>query len=615
MPEYDTPAPAGRRAPRPLWRAQAVTLVLGLFVALPGAVALRQGGHHLRLRPSPPDCGTVGDCATVGGALCSSGGGSARCPSLAAYAPLRGGMSLLRRPRAAPVTTATAGSDEAPEAATVVALRALDGLPPAAAIWRTALPLFAACLCEPFLTLIDTACVGNMGANTAAGLAALAVNGAVFDVLANVLASLCTATTNVVARASARGPAALRRAVRLSLGISAAIGVSCALVLLFASQPLAASVFSLQAQPLVLERALGYMRVRGAFLPVVCLNYALYGVLLARADTSIAVLAVAVSAVVNLVLDALLVGALGLSTVGAAVATVAAQLSVCATLLRYVERSLPSPAEVPAGGLVEGQVVVEGKMIAKGSQSRTPRWLPSTAELRPFGEVFGAVGLGTAATALVHACAARVVASSGSVPAAAAHQLGFQVVSLFSCVAVPLNLGVQSLLAAARAKGDDTRVRSLVTAVIGQSALVGVGVGASSGLLLKYGARLLTADPAVAVALRAVVPLCALTCAAWTGTSAMYGIFVALGLLRAFIGVAALGAVGGFGLLLGGGGFFADPLRHAWVGALTYSAIRIGAYAPLLISAMRPGRGFDDMMRAGRERARADQEGMAGVSE
>ncbi|KAJ1624215.1 hypothetical protein T492DRAFT_1048854 [Pavlovales sp. CCMP2436] len=552
MPEYDTPARAGRRAPRPLWRAQAVTLVLGLFVALPGAVALRQGGHHLRLRPSPPDCGTVGDCATVGGALCSSGGGSARCPSLAAYAPLRGGMSLLRRPRAAPVTTATAGSDEAPEAATVVALRALDGLPPAAAIWRTALPLFAACLCEPFLTLIDTACVGNMGANTAAGLAALAVNGAVFDVLANVLASLCTATTNVVARASARGPAALRRAVRLSLGISAAIGVSCALVLLFASQPLAASVFSLQAQPLVLERALGYMRVRGAFLPVVCLNYALYGVLLARADTSIAVLAVAVSAVVNLVLDALLVGALGLSTVGAAVATVAAQLSVCATLLRYVERSLPSPAE-------------------------TPRWLPSTAELRPFGEVFGAVGLGTAATALVHACAARVVASSGSVPAAAAHQLGFQVVSLFSCVAVPLNLGVQSLLAAARAKGDDTRVRSLVTAVIGQSALVGVGVGASSGLLLKYGARLLTADPAVAVALRAVVPLCALTCAAWTGTSAMY--------------------------------------EKMSFGALTYSAIRIGAYAPLLISAMRPGRGFDDMMRAGRERARADQEGMAGVSE
>lgn len=444
--------------------------------------------------------------------------------------------------------------------------RDVNELPPAAAIWKTALPLFAACLCEPFLTLIDTAAVGNLGTDTAAGLAALASNGAVFDVLANVFASLCTAATNVVASASVRGPDALRHAVYLSLYVSLVTGLLGGAAVLCGSRFLVESVFSISS-PTVASRALSYMRLRGAFVPIVCVNYALYGVLLARADTSIAVRAVGVSACVNVALDGLLVGALGLSTLGAAVATVASQASVCAILLRHVERTLP-PASPEAR--------------AKG---RTLR-LPAATEVLPFGGVFGAVGFGTAVTAFVHAVAARVVAASGSVASAAGYQVSFQAVSLLSCVAVPLNLGVQSLLAAARAARSGARVRALVRAVIGQSAIVGVGVGASAAFLLRFCARLLTADAAVVLRVRPVVPLCAATACAWCMTSSMYGVFVALGLLRSFVGVALLGAAGGLGVLLKGGALLADPLKRAWLGALVYSAVRLCVYTPILFRAI-----------------------------
>lgn len=457
-----------------------------------------------------------------------------------------------------PLLATSAAAEDGSELARAK-LRDIDALPPAAAIWRTALPLFAACLCEPFLTLIDTVSVGNLGVDTAAGLAALSASGAVFDVLANILASLCTAATNVVATASPRGPASLRRAVDLSLYISLVCGLGGGAAVLLGSRFIVEQVFSISS-PVVARRALSYMRVRGAFVPVVCVNYALYGVLLARADTGIAVRAVATSALVNIGLDALLVGKFGLSTLGAAVATVAAQIAVCAILLRHVNRTVPR-APLPARG----------------------RRLPAASELVPFGEVFGAVGFGTAITAFVHAAAARVVTASGSVASAAAYQVSFQAVSLLSCVAVPLNLGVQSLLAAARAAGSTARVHALVRTVIGQATLVGVGVGASTAFLLRFGTRLLTADAATVLRVQSVVPLCALTAAAWCQTSALYGVFVALGLLRSFVGVALLGAIGGLALLLRSDALVADPLRRAWVGALVYSAIRICAYTPILL--------------------------------
>jgi Na+-driven multidrug efflux pump len=494
--------------------------------------------------------------------VCASAEAVGAAAAVRARAPALGQRRVASRVRLAAGDDARGASSGAP-------LSAADALPPAAAIWRVALPLFAACMCEPALTLIDTACVGNLGAETAAGLAALAVNGAVFDVLANVLSSLCTASTGVVATAATKGAVALRRAVALSLAISLAIGACCGALVFGSSDFLTRNVFGI-ASPLVAGRALAYMRVRAVFVPVVCANYALYGVLLARGDTAIAVKAVGASALCNVILDILLVGGLGLSTAGAAVATVVAQGVVCAVLGAHVLRTLPAAPPPPALATAPARA----------------RWRVSAAELEPFGSIFGAVGLGTATTALVHAAGARLVAGSGDVAAAAAYQVGFQAVSLLSCLAVPLNLGVQSLLASARARGDGARARALVFAVLGQSAMVGAGAGLSAAVLLRWGARLLTADAAVVAALRAVVPLCAATAAAWCVTSALYGVFVALRLLGPFVAVHALGAAGALAVLARGAGVLGSPLTHAWVAALAYSSIRLVVYAPVLRGAL-----------------------------
>lgn len=509
--------------------------------------------------------------------------------STAAYsiaAPARAPSHRLRSVRVLPAPRASQSGRahcKARESADEsVAKSDADELPAGRAIWRSALPLYGACLCEPTLTLIDTACVGSLGQATTVGLAALAVNGAVFDVAANIFASLCTASTNVVGVASARGDRELRRAVSVSLAVAVVVGCVSGAALLGVSGPLATRVFGLAKSPDVARRALSYMRIRAAFTPVVCVNYVLYGVLLARADTSIAVRAVSLSALVNIALDVLLVGVAQLSTSGAAVATVAAQIAVCSTLLGHVRRTLP-PAEAAAGA---GDAAA-----AAGSRSAAAaRWpRPTLAELRPFGAVFGAVGLGTLTTSAVHACAARLVASSGEVAATAAHQVGFQAVSLLSCTAIPLNLAVQGLLASAAGAGARARVRELVRAALRQSVAVGGLAAAIAWAMLARFPSVLTREVAVAARLRGLVPLCAATAYLWCQTTALYGVFVGLRLLGPFLRVHALSAAGALCVLLGGRFTRPDALVHAWTGAALYSALRLAFYAPSVVRVLARG--------------------------
>lgn len=443
-------------------------------------------------------------------------------------------------------------------------------LPAWRAICNAALPLLAACLCEPGLTLIDTACVGNLGTQRAVGLAALSVNGAVFDLISNVLATLCTASTNVVA--SAKGRAASARALNVALMVGIFIGVVGASCLFGLAPWIVANVFGLAGSPDVASKALAYMRIRSLGVPIVCTNYVLYGAVLASGNTSIAAPAVACSAAVNVALDLILVGALQWSTAGAAVATVASTGTACAILWRQIMGPVSAMPSQDEDGRKGGR-----RFRIRDMQAA----LPTRAELRPFGAISGAVLLGTTTTSAIHAVATRVVSAASSVVASATHQVAFQTVGLLSCTSIPLSLAVQGLLGSH--KEDKAQVRSLVRSVILLSSLSGLLAAGCARVALVEAARFLTADMNVAECLRGRWPIFASTTFAWCQTTALFGVFVGLGLLGPFICVHAAAALGTLAYISLGAGRVADPLLRAWFGSLLYSCTRLALYGPSLI--------------------------------
>eukprot|EP00303_Exanthemachrysis_gayraliae_P000078 CAMPEP_0206009524 /NCGR_PEP_ID=MMETSP1464-20131121/9836_1 /ASSEMBLY_ACC=CAM_ASM_001124 /TAXON_ID=119497 /ORGANISM="Exanthemachrysis gayraliae, Strain RCC1523" /LENGTH=209 /DNA_ID=CAMNT_0053383121 /DNA_START=1 /DNA_END=630 /DNA_ORIENTATION=- len=195
-------------------------------------------------------------------------------------------------------------------------------------------------------------------------------------------------------------------------------------------------------------------------------------------------------------------------------------------------------------------------------------------------------------TSAVHAVATRVVAASGQLLAGATHQVAFQAVSLLSCTAIPLSLAVQGLLSPWQGREDGEgreRVREVVGAVLAMSAALGALAALGARLAVVDCVSALTADVDVAARLRSVWPVLAGATFAWCQTTALFGVFVGLGLLAPFVRVHATAAIGALAYHAAAGARLSDPLLRAWLGSLGYSALRLVLYSPT-VGALMYGR-------------------------
>lgn len=418
------------------------------------------------------------------------------------------------------------------------------------------LPILAACLAEPLLSTIDTLAIGRLSTTGAsAGLAALNVNAAIFNMVSVITSFLCTATTTVVGQgmAAQTGPIgqqddASARGLRDGLVISTLLGCLIGGFLVLGESTILGGGFGLLRSGPVWGPAAAYLKIRALSVPAALATLVGVGVCLGRQDTSTPLKGVLLATVVNVFGDGLLVWKLGWGLTGAAIATAAASYAsaflICGLLLRELK----------------------------------PRWRRPLRlrELWPFLACSGALLAGRTLNALTYTTTSKVVTAAGNVASAAAHQISLQCWWLFSFVSVPISLAAQSLLSR-RALENPRAGAATVSSVLTLGGVCGALMAAGNWLVPFRLPGIFTTDPAVKAALAtAMLPAIASQFAISLAT-ALDGIYIGTAALAHYVMACSLGASSAWfvfrrGLRMGTG------LPSAWNGLLLFAGVRMVAH-------------------------------------
>lgn len=347
---------------------------------------------------------------------------------------------------------------------TTPVLRPLRRSPYDREIVRLAVPAFGALVAEPLYVLTDTAIVGHLGT---AQLGGLAIAAAIILTTHAVLIFLAYGTTGAVARRLGAGDdiGAAHQGVQ---GLWLAVGLGVAVAVLFATAT-GWLVGLFDPDPEVSGYAVTYLRISALGMPAILVTLAGTGYLRGLQDTRTPLYVAAGTAVLNLVLELVLVFGFELGVAGSAWSTVVVQCIGALVYLRVVLRA------------------------ARGHG----------ASLRP--DLGAITAYARAGVALV----IRTVALRGAFVAAtfaatrigrtdlAAHQIGYEVWALLALSLDAVAIAGQALTGRALGAADVDTARGAARRMIELSIAFGVVVGVLLIALRTPVASIFTSDPDV----------------------------------------------------------------------------------------------------------------------
>ena len=205
-------------------------------------------------------------------------------------------------------------------------------------ILRYALPVAATGILGQLFNASDIAIVGNFAqGDTVAAVAAVGANGPVIGLLLNIFIGIALGANVVIANAIGRGDSnTVSRAVHTSI-VAAVIG---GIIVGALGQLVAEPVLSmLQVPEDVFPLALKYMRIYLLGLPVIFLYNFEAAIFRSAGDTKTPLIALALSGVLNVILNLFFVIVLNKTVDGVAIATVLANVVGSVVLLRRLLRS------------------------------------------------------------------------------------------------------------------------------------------------------------------------------------------------------------------------------------------------------------------------------------
>lgn len=205
-------------------------------------------------------------------------------------------------------------------------------------ILRYALPVAATGILGQLFNASDIAIVGNFAqGDTVAAVAAVGANGPVIGLLLNIFIGIALGANVVIANAIGRGDSNIvSRAVHTSI-VAAVIG---GIIVGALGQLVAEPVLSmLQVPEDVFPLALKYMRIYLLGLPVIFLYNFEAAIFRSAGDTKTPLIALALSGVLNVILNLFFVIVLNKTVDGVAIATVLANVVSSVVLLRRLLRS------------------------------------------------------------------------------------------------------------------------------------------------------------------------------------------------------------------------------------------------------------------------------------
>jgi putative MATE family efflux protein len=306
-----------------------------------------------------------------------------------------------------------------------------------------ALPALGFVLADPMMSLIDSACCGQV---SSLQLAALGPTTALFNFVFQLLSFIGIATTNLVARSTHSSSSNTNAtiidktestyispgSIALITSMQLALFFGCiAAAFLFLLGPSLLSSMGTPSQ--LLPIGISYLRIRAVAAPCVLISAVASGACMGQQNSLTPFLIVVASGMMNGVGDVWLVMKLGLGAAGAALATVVAQCAAAAAFLYYLNHS---------------HTDTTGSKNQKWIRMHWEKFL-SPPDIYSIKEIFS-VGSAILARTLFGMAAyflMTVRATKLGVFASATHQIAMQMFWFLSYFAEPLNLAAQSTIA------------------------------------------------------------------------------------------------------------------------------------------------------------------------
>lgn len=376
-------------------------------------------------------------------------------------------------------------------------------------IFRLALPALGALAAEPLVSLADTAFVGRLGADA---LAALGVVTAVFGFVFFLMTALAYAGTPLIARAVGAGD--FPRAAQLtaqSLLIALLLGAA-GLAVMEAAAPQLVRLMGAGAE--VASPAADYLRIRAWSLPgllwITVGHEAYRGV----GDTRTPMLVTVAAALLNLVLDPMMIFWAGWGLNGAAIASAVAQTG---------------------GGAAFMFLLLTGR-----TGLRLPRPRLQWGVMKTLLGAGSALTLRTLVLVATFTAAAAAAARMG-VAEIAAHQVAIQIFVFLALVVDALAIAAHSLVARHLGEGDGAGARRLSNRMLGWGFVWGTALGAVIWGLRGQLAGWFSSDPEVAAIAAGLLSLVALAQPLGSAVFVLDGILIGQERFR-FLAAAMLGA-------------------------------------------------------------------------
>jgi len=341
------------------------------------------------------------------------------------------------------------------------------------------IPALGAMILDPVMSLVDTACVGQV---SSLQLASLAPCTSIYQFFFVMFYFLSTTTTTLIAASPPDAKNLTQQQVEQRIDYNEKV-VSCATMLAVISGTLAMLGLIIFADQLIhiagtssldmLFHGRRYLRIRALGLPLVLVATVLQGASLGRQDAWTPLKIFAGAGLLNLVGDVWFTLQLGWGATGAAAATLAAQVGAALIYCMY------------------------SRSPRKGAVRLTYKGVPDREMLSKFGSMALSLFLKAIVTMGAYSLMTKAASTMGSL-SLAAHQVTLQVWWLLSYIPEPASVAAQSLVAR-DLQERPWRVHKLVKVLYGISWFAGgvVAVGTGMTLMIPRVASLIVADPLV----------------------------------------------------------------------------------------------------------------------
>jgi len=436
-------------------------------------------------------------------------------------------------------------------------------------ITKLALPALGGSLMDPVMSLVDTACVGQV---SSLQLASLAPCTSVCQFLFFAFFFLSTGTTTFVAAnppdATGLQPEEVERRLRFNEQIlsstsllAVVLGVVSAAVLLMFPDTLLSLAGCAPGE--MMKHGRTYLRIRALGLPPVFLAMVMQGASLGRQDAWTPLKIFAAAGVANLVGDVVLTLRMGYGVTGAAVATVASQAVAAAYFLYRSIRLRRSSSSAMTSGGSDGTAAVptaaaeeeeETAAEEKSNKSNNKlgvalawRGLPDKETKKSFSTVALTLMMRSMVNMASYSMMTRAAGGMGT-SSLAAHLVTLQIFWMLSFVPDCVGTACQSLISR-DLKDRPWRVPAFTRVAYGMSALSGGLMAALTGGVLTSPSisKAIVADPVVRALLVTICPFAMLAQAACSVSCLSDSICLGLQEIKhlPYVTAAATAALGG----------------------------------------------------------------------